>query len=212
MSDRLVRTRTEPRRYFIVPEETLVPTSGDADATLLELRTLDGAAVHLAEVDLAPFEVDAARAAAHVDAGVERMLEPLRTTFRDWFGASEEPAEGIGQNFAKWLGVTPGEVMVDRDKRRHGRRTLLEKAGRLFSSEVSDERLDQVEATLDRLGEAVVRDGERLRDTLDSSRPAVEAAVEDLGQNLTAAAELARAELEKLGVPLPARRDPEEEP
>jgi hypothetical protein len=206
VSERLLRTRgpgTGSARFFLVPEGVELP------AGELVVRRLDGTTEAVAPDAIAPYEVDAVRAAAHVDAGVERVLGPVRSTLRDLFGGSDEGDAPSG--FAKWLGVTPGEVMLDRDKRRQGRRTLIEKAGRLLRPQMSDEDVERIEERLDKIGEAIARDGERLRqetdklaETLEEQRPAVEAAVQDAAQRL--------AQLGRAAIGAPPQRHPEPDP
>jgi hypothetical protein len=211
VSRRLLHTPTEPRRYFLVPDDETVP------AGALAVRTWDGRADRLSEEVLARFEVDAASAAAHVDAGVERVLGPVRSGIRDLLGGGEDA--GIGGDFARWLGVTPGEVMIDRDKRRQGRRTLLEKAGRLLRPGLTDTDVDEMEARLDRVGAAIAGEGQRLReagdglaDRLEDSRPGVEAAVQDASEKLAQLGQTAMEELDRIGRRIAGTPEPAADP
>lgn len=209
---RLLRTATEPRRFFLVPEGAEI---GPGE---LVVRALDGRSDRLDEAALAPHEVDAARAAAHVDAGVERLFAPVRSGLRDLFGGSaeSEPSSDVGAvggGFARWLGVTPGEVMVDRVKRRQGRRTLLEKAGRLFRPELADADIDALEARLDHLGEVVTAEGQRLAGATEElagqvsaaftraedGRSPVEDAVQEAGDQAVQLGQSAIDELDRIG-------------
>lgn len=144
MSERLLLTVEEPRRYFLVPRERLDLRGPDPlPPGELELRSIEGQRFVLSGVDVAVFEVERARAIAHVDAGVERAIGPVLELF------------GTDPQSVRFFGLSPGEVVVDPDKRREGRRTLLEQAGRIVRPDLSAADIDQVERQLDSLGETV---------------------------------------------------------
>lgn len=172
MSEWLLVTVEEPLRFYLVPRERLEPRAEDSlPGGDLALRTLDGRRFALSAVDLAVFEVDRARAVAHVDSGVDRLLAPVLDLF--------------DQHELRIFGVTPGEVAIDPEKRRQGRRALLEQAGRLVRSDVSEEDLARVEQRLDEIGDTVRREGQKLWETgghlserLEAQVPTLEAAVE----------------------------------
>lgn len=165
MTERLLFTAEEPRRFFLVPRERLDRSSADALAEgELELRALDGASYSLSAIELAVHEVDRDRAVAHVDAGVERVLGPLL----DW----------LDQPSVRLFGVSAGEVLVDPEKRREARRSLLERAGRLVRPELSDADIANAEQQLDSLGQTLSRETHRWAVRLEEQRPVLEAVVE----------------------------------
>ncbi len=147
---RLWTTRDEPRRFFLVPEDVELPR-GSLGVRDLQLATRD-----VDELAVASFEVEVEEAQAHVDAGWKRVVGGVRDAWREITG---QPVADEPPDLAAWLGVTPGQVALDREKRREGRRGLLERVGSL----VGGIDVDRAEATLDRLGTALERDAAKLR-------------------------------------------------
>ncbi len=160
----------EPRRFFLVPSGESMPAGDDELSDLqLVVRKVDLAAME-------DFEVDLATAQAHVDAGWGRVLGTVRDALRQLTG---KPATDEPPDLSTWIGVTPGQVALDPQARRAGRRTLLARAGELLGHDVSEERLDEAEARIDdfidnapRPADAAAAVGESLRDGAERIREA----------------------------------------
>jgi hypothetical protein len=162
-------------RFFLVPHDLTLPPGELAIRSLQALKSL------VSDSSLRPYEVSAEEARAHVDAGWEGTLSQVRELWRDLTGAgeAEEPPR------VDWLGVTPGEMVTDPEKARLGRKSLVERAAGLVGAELSEEQVSRYEASLERLGSAVLRDAERLRtgagglaEELETRLPEVEARLE----------------------------------
>lgn len=148
----------DTRRFFLVPEGLEIP-QGSAGASL-QVRSLQGTIAELDASALAAHEVDAARASAHVDAGWEDVLGRVRDTWRSLLGSDTPDGP---PDLGAWLGVTPGEAVTDPDKQRQGRRTLIERVGKLVRADMTDDTVDRMDERLEKLGDALVRDVGRLR-------------------------------------------------
>lgn len=201
-------------RFFLIPHDLTLPP-GD-----FVIRSAQAVRATVVEASLAPFEVDITAARAHVNAGWEEVLGPVQQAWRDLLGSQAE--EGSSPPLADWLGVSPGEAITDPEKARQARKALVERAASLLGRELSPEQLDRFEASLDRLGSAVVRDAERLRtstaelaDELEARRPQIEARLEATGESLIEMGQKAFARLRGLGLggrPASSSRSSEAEP
>jgi hypothetical protein len=178
VSERLLVTVSEPRRYFLVPRERLDRRAEDPiPAGEFELRAVDGPRFSLSAEDVAVYEVDRGRAIAHVDSGIERLLAPV--------------LDLLPNRDLRVFGVTPGEVVVDPEKRRQGRRTLIEQALRVSPAETPAGTVERVEQRLDSFGDAVRREGQRLVDStgrlgelLEEQLPTIDAAMGNAEQRV----------------------------
>jgi hypothetical protein len=185
-------------RFFLVPDGPM--PEGD-----LAVRSLQATSAAVDEAWMSSHEVGVEAARTHVDAGWEEVVGQIRDTWRSLASAlgGGEPAEGDEPpDLGRWLGVTPGEVVTDPDKRRQGKRTLIERATRLLRPAATEDDIDRFEARFDRVGAAIQRDAERLRSegdrlarALDERRPDLEAAAESAGQQVV---DLGRAALDRL--------------
>lgn len=152
----------ETTRFFLVPRGLKLP-SGPLTVRSLQLSLL--------EVDpdgIEPFEVSATEAQAHIDAGWSGFVGSIRDVAERVLGSSAsalpDPTE--------WLGITPGEAVVDPVKRREGGRTLLAQMGSMIGRPIDEAELDRMEAQLKGMRDTVSEQGGRLVRTLEHAADA----------------------------------------
>ena len=76
-------------------------------------------------------------------------------------------------------------MVTDPDKQRQGRRTLIERVGKLVGADMNEDNVDRIDHRLEKLTGAVIRDAARLKagtdklaDRLEERRPEIEATIE----------------------------------
>ncbi len=188
-----------PVRLWFTPDRArfyLIAAATELGDGAVELRSLFGGTELASAEALEPCEVSRVAAAAHVDEGWADAVAEVRDTWRRVVGAPR--GEGP-PDLSRFLGVSPGEAIVDLEKRRDGRRSLVDRVGRFLRPKAwDDDRLERTEAQLDRFGDRVRRAGRalseeagKLADTLDEQRPGVERVVRSAGEALVDVSEQA---------------------
>ncbi len=161
-----------PVRFFLVPRGIRLP------AGELKVRNMQLGTQLVSEEALADFEVDAEAAQAHIDAGWSSFVGRVQAAWNDLLG--REGSSGP-PDLKAWLGVTPGQVLTDEEKRREGGRSLLSRAGSLFGQDLDEEQLDKVEEEVRNLRQTISREGGRLAENLEK---AADSAVDAIRKNL----------------------------
>lgn len=155
MSERphLWMTTTDPRRYFLVPRGTSLP-EGE-----LEVRDLAFSSKRVVLASIEDYEVDRAAAQAHVDAGWSRLVGQARDAVREFLGQS--PSEDPPDVSLPFVGLTPGEVALDAEKRRASGQGILESLSSMVGAPVDDDAVSRLEERLGALGENLRHDVSR---------------------------------------------------
>ncbi|MEM6927740.1 MAG: hypothetical protein AAF602_12475 [Myxococcota bacterium] len=124
-------TATDPRRYFLVPRGTALP-EGE-----LEVRDLTFTSRQVVLASIEAYEVDQATAQVHVDDGWSRVIGQARDAVREFLG--QPPSDDPPDISLPLVGLTPGEVALDAEKRRASREGLLNALSTLVGSTVDEE-------------------------------------------------------------------------
>ena len=157
-------------RFFLVPRGLRLP-DGDLVVRNMQLGTLSVDAEAATD-----FEVTREAAQAHIDAGWSTAVGQVRDAWNQLLG---RPATEAPPDLASWLGITPGEAVVDQEKRRQSGRSLLARAGRLIGQDLDDDSLDRIEGQLGGIRETITREGGKLVESLERAADAAADAVRD---------------------------------
>lgn len=156
-------------RFFLVPRGLRLP-SGE-----LQVRSMQ---LGVQEVDpeaIEAFEVSAREAQAHIDASWSSLVSSVRDTYHSVIG---RPPEGGAPDLVSWLGVSPGEVVLDPEKRREGGRTLLSRVSQALGRPLDESDLDRVESQIDDVRSTILEQGGKLVETLERAADAAVDAVQ----------------------------------
>lgn len=152
-----------PERFFLVPRGLRLPSGS------LSVRNLQLGLQEVDEEGIEPFEVTAIEAQAHIDAGWSGFVGSVRDAAARVLGSAGEAIPDP----ASWLGMTPGEAIVDPEKRRQGGRSLLSRVGSLIGRPLDEEEIDRVESQLQGVRDTLTSEGGRLMRSLEEAADAV---------------------------------------
>lgn len=156
------------QRFFLVPRGLRLPPGA------LAVRSLSLGLQQVEPEDIAPFEVTATEAQAHVDAGWSTLVGNVRDAARRVVGESAERLPDP----ASWLGITPGQAVVDPEKRREGGRSLLSRVGKMMGRPLAEAELDRVEDQIQGARDTLVEHGGRLVRSFEQAADAAVGAVQ----------------------------------
>ncbi|MEO0604348.1 MAG: hypothetical protein AAF211_23130 [Myxococcota bacterium] len=141
---------TDPRRYFLVPRGTALP-EGE-----LEVRDLTFTSRQVVLASIEAYEVDQDTAQAHVDDGWSRVIGQARDAVREFLGQS--PSDDPPDISLPFVGLTPGEVALDAEKRRASSEGLLNALSTLVGSTVDEESRTRFEERVRSLRDNLAHD------------------------------------------------------